>query len=209
VAEIANIGVTNWAEVGGAAGIRPPLLPEAFINLQFQGKLPYYLIALGMLVTALLTTYLIERSRWGYYFRAIREDAVAAASLGVNVTRYKLCAMAVSALLTSVAGTFYAQYVLYIDPSSTLALGLSILIALTAILGGTGTLFGPLVGASVLVPLSELTRVYLSGTARAVDLLIYGFLIMVIAAFQPRGLMGLATGWRRARRPRTARRAIA
>ena len=209
VAEIINISVTNWDLVGGARGISPPLLPEAFINLQFRGKLPYYLIALGILVAALLTTHLIERNRWGYYFRAIREDPVAAASLGVDVARYKLYAMAISALLTSVAGTFYAQYVLFVDPGSALALSLSILIALTAILGGAGTLFGPLVGASVLVPLSELTRVYLSGAARAVDLLIYGFLIMVIAAFQPRGLMGLAAGWRRARRVGTPRRAVA
>jgi branched-chain amino acid transport system permease protein len=209
VAEIAVIAVTEWEVVGGASGIRPPPLPEALINLQFQGKLPYCLIALGMLIMALLTTHVIERNRWGYYFRAIREDAVAAASLGVDVARYKLYAMAISALLTSVAGTFHAQYVLYVDPSSTLALSLSILIALTAILGGTGTLFGPLVGAIVLQALSALTRVHLSGAALALDLLVYGFLIMVIAVLQPRGLMGLAVGWRRARRPGTVRRAVA
>jgi branched-chain amino acid transport system permease protein len=188
-------------------GVQTCALP--IFNLQFQGKLPYCLIALGMLITALLTTHVIERNRWGYYFRAIREDAVAAASLGVDVARYKLYAMAISALLTSVAGTFHAQYVLYVDPSSTLALSLSILIALTAILGGTGTLFGPLVGAIVLQALSALTRVHLSGAALALDLLVYGFLIMVIAVLQPRGLMGLAVGWRRARRSGTVRRAVA
>jgi len=107
------------------------------------------------------------------------------------MARYKQRAMAASAGLTAVGGTFYAQYVFFIDPESVLPLSLSILICLVAVLGGVGTLWGPLVGAAVLVPLSEGTRVWLGGTGKALDLVIYGALIMVIAVFQPAGLMGL------------------
>ena len=135
----------------------------------------------------------IERSRRGYYFRAVREDQDAAAALGVNVAREKLRALAISAALTAMGGTFYAQYILFIDPESVFPLSLSILICLVAVLGGVGTLWGPILGAAVLVPLQEGTRVMLGGTGKALDLLIYGALIIVIAVFQPGGLMALVT----------------
>jgi branched-chain amino acid transport system permease protein len=163
---------------------------------------------LGLLALALGTTRWIERSRRGYYFRAIREDQDAAASLGVPVAREKHAAMAVSAALTALGGTFWAQYVLFIDPESVFPLSLSILICLVAVMGGVGSLWGPLLGAAVLVPLSEGTRVLLGGTGKALDLLVYGALIMVIAVFQPAGLMGLVRqlGGRRAGAARLGKR---
>jgi branched-chain amino acid transport system permease protein len=121
----------------------------------------------------------------------------AAASLGIPVARYKQRAMAVSAGLTALGGTFYAQYILFIDPESVLPLSLSILICLIAVLGGVGTLWGPLIGAAILVPLGEVTRIYLGGTGKAIDLLIYGFLIMLISVIQPGGVMALAKRGRR------------
>ena len=90
-------------------------------------------------------------------------------------------------------GTFWAQYLLYIDPESVFPLSLSILICLVAVLGGVGTLWGPVLGAAVLVPLQEGTRVFLGGTGKALDLLIYGALIILISVFQPSGLIGLLT----------------
>ena len=95
------------------------------------------------------------------------------------------------------AGTFYAQYVLFIDPPSVLPLSLSIQICLVPVLGGVGTIAGPLLGAAVLVPLSEATRVYLGGSGRSLDLVVYGLLIMLIAAFEPAGLVGIARRLRR------------
>ncbi|MBI2461475.1 MAG: branched-chain amino acid ABC transporter permease, partial [Candidatus Rokubacteria bacterium] len=148
-------------------------------------------IALGMLIASLAATRLVERARLGYYFRAIREDPEAAASLGIAVTRYKLMAIALSAGFTALGGTLYAQYILFIDPESVFPLSLSILICLVAVLGGVGSLWGPLLGAAVLIPLSEFTRVWFGGTGRAVDLMIYGGLIVLVAVFQPQGLMGL------------------
>jgi len=144
----------------------------------------------------------MERSRTGYYFRAIREDQDAAASLGIPVARYKQRAMALSAGLTALGGTFYAQYILFIDPESVLPLSLSILICLVAVLGGVGTLWGPLIGAAILIPLGEWTRVALGGTGKAIDLLVYGALIMLVSVIQPGGIMALAErGRRRTGRP--------
>ncbi len=107
------------------------------------------------------------------------------------VAREKHWAIAVSAALTALGGTFYAQYVFFIDPESVLSLTLSILICLVAVLGGVGTPWGPALGAAVLIPLGEFTRILLGGGGKALDLMIYGGLIVLIAVFQPAGLMGL------------------
>jgi branched-chain amino acid transport system permease protein len=199
VGEIVQTLVINWDWAGGARGLFVPIRrPDSLLTFQFhESKAAYYYIALGLLLTALAATRLLERSRRGYYFRAIREDELAAAALGVPVAREKHWAIGVSAALTALGGTFYAQYVLFIDPESVLPLSLSILICLVAVLGGVGTLWGPLVGAAVLVPLGEATRVWLGGGGQALDLLVYGALIVLFAVFQPAGLVGLAHRLRR------------
>ena len=133
-------------------------------------------------------TAFVERSRLGYYFRAIREDPDAAQSLGVPLTRYKLVAIAASAAFTALGGTFYAQYVLFIDPESVLPTSLSILICLVAVLGGVGTLWGPALGAAVLVSaLRGDARLARRAPGKAVDLMIYGGLIVLVSVFQPAG----------------------
>lgn len=193
VAEILYTVVINTQELGAAVGIQLPLLPESWINMEFHGtdKTPYYYIILAFLAIALLTVYKIERSKLGYYFRAIKEDQEGARALGVNTTNYKLIAFILSAVFTSIAGTFYAQYVLFIDPYSTIYIMLSVTMCLMAVLGGLGTLWGPVVGAVVLVSISEGSRVWLGGTGKALDLLIYGLLVIAVAVYQPNGLMGL------------------
>jgi branched-chain amino acid transport system permease protein len=200
VGEIVQTLAINWDAVGGARGLFVPIQrPDSLVNFQFhESKQTYYYIALTLLLLALGLNHWIVRSRTGFYFRAIREDQDAAAALGIPVARYKLRAMAISAALTALGGTFYAQYVLFIDPESVLPLSLSILICLVAVLGGVGTLWGPLLGAAILVPLGEVTRVQLGGTGKALDLLIYGLLIMVVSVVQPGGLMAfLQRGLRR------------
>jgi branched-chain amino acid transport system permease protein len=192
VGEIVQTLVLNWDAVGGARGINLPIRAETLANFQFhRAKWPYYYIALGLFAAVFGLTALVERSRLGYYFRAIREDPEAAQSLGVPLTRYKLVAIALSAAFSALGGTFYAQYLLFIDPESVFPLSLSILICLIAVLGGVGTLWGPLLGAVILVPLSEATRVYYGGSGKPVDLVIYGGLIVLVAVFQPGGLAGL------------------
>ena len=200
IGEIVQTAAINWDTIGGARGIWLPIKPETLANFQFhRAKWAYYYVALGLLTAVFALTVAIERSRLGYYFRAIREDPDAAESLGVPLTRYKLVAMAASAAFTALGGTFYAQYVLFIDPESVFPTSLSILICLVAVLGGVGTTWGPALGAAVLVALSETTRVWLGGTGKAIDLMIYGGLIVLVSVFQPGGLMALLG--RLARRP--------
>jgi branched-chain amino acid transport system permease protein len=199
VGEIVQTLFINWDWAGGARGVFVRIKrPDSLLNFQFhESRAIYYYIALGLLLLGLAVTRWIERSHTGYYFRAVREDQDAAASLGIHVAREKRRAFAISAALTALGGTFYAQYLLTIDPESVLPLSLSILICLVAVLGGVGTLWGPVLGAAVLVPLSEGTRVMLGGSGKAIDLLVYGALIVVIAVVQPDGLMGLARRVRR------------
>ncbi len=197
VAEIISAIVTNTSQLGAAVGITLPVLPSSIVNMQFASKTPYYYVILVFLAISMLTVYWIERSRLGYYFRAIREDQDAARALGIDPTRYKLIAFILSGVFASMAGTFYAQYILFIDPPSTVLLNISITMCLMAVLGGVGTIWGPLIGAAVLILISEGTRISMGGSGSAVDLLIYGFLVMAVAVYQPNGLMGLISSLRR------------
>ena len=180
----------NWTWVGGAVGIFFPLKDESFANFQFHSsKLPYYYIALVLFLVVYGVATLISRNKMGYYLRALSTDEDAARSLGVDILKYKEIALCISAALTAMMGTFYAQYVLFIDPGSVMASSLSVQIVLITVLGGAGTTLGPLVGALVLVPLSEFSRAYLGGGGRGVDQVIYGFLIVTMSVLQPAGLM--------------------
>jgi len=192
VAESAQELVTGWDWVGGAMGLQVPMAREGLRHFQFHhDKSGYYYIALAMLVAVTAAIWLMQRSRFGIILRAIRDDEEAASSLGFSTIHYKLVAMALSAGLVGICGVFYAQYVLYIDPASVLSVALSVLMALIVILGGAGTVAGPIVGAAILLPLSEYSRVMFSGSGRNVDLLLYGMMIMIVAVFRPEGLMSL------------------
>lgn len=183
---------TVWDWVGGAVGLEMPVKSEGWADFQFhRDKRPYYYVALAILAIVTAALWWLRRSSMGFILRAIRDDEEAVRSLGFPPQRYKALAMAISAAILGAAGVFHAQYVLFVDPFSVLGLHISVLVSLFAILGGVGTLAGPILGAAVLVPLSEYSRVYFSGSGRNIDLLIYGLLIMVIAVYRPDGLMGL------------------
>lgn len=197
VAEMAYLLVLNWDWAGGAQGIQVPFRPDNLANLQFaRNKLPYFYFALGLAALVWLATYLLEDSRSGYLWRAVKDNPDAAQSLGVEVFRSKMAAAALSAFFTSVGGSFYAQFVGYIDPDSVMNFHFSLLMALPAVLGGIGTLWGPALGALILIPLTELTRSYIGGSGSGLDLIIYGILIMVIALLRPQGLVSLQLGGR-------------
>jgi len=193
IAEIAQVWMLNWDWAGAAVGLTLPILPEAFANFEFHSsKLPYYYIALGIFLIVLGVTYAVDRSKLGYYFKAIKGDLEAAKSIGVNVIKYKFIALAISAFFTSICGSFYAQYVLFIDPDSVFVMALSILACLIATLGGVGTVWGPVIGAFILIPISEMTRIYLGGGGKGTDLILYGLLIMIISIYYPFGVIGIA-----------------
>ncbi|MFI5014013.1 MAG: branched-chain amino acid ABC transporter permease [Hyphomicrobiales bacterium] len=193
VAETALLSMINWDFAGGAQGIQIPYGPDSWLHLQFaRNKLPYIYFALGLACITWLVTFAIEDSKWGYWWRAVKDNAEAAESLGVEVFRSKMAAAAVSASFTAIGGSFYAAFVSYIDPDSVMGFQFSLLIALPAVLGGIGTLWGPALGAAVLIPLTELTRSYLGGSGNGLDLIIYGVLIMVISLVRPAGLTSLS-----------------
>src|SRR3989442_2616190 len=154
---------------------------------KFGDKLGYYYGVAAFLALSVALAAWLRRGRAGYYWRAMREDQAGARCVGVPALRYKQLAIAISAALTAMAGTFYAQYVLFIDPPSVLPLSLSIQICLVVVLGGAGTLVGPLLGAAVLVPLSAVTDVALRGTRRSLRPVAYGAVRMGIADVEPRG----------------------
>ncbi len=192
VGEIGYLLFLNWDWVGAASGLYIPLGAESFVNLQFRtSKLPFHFVVLAFAALTWVAAWLIEGSRWGFAWRAVRDDVTAARSLAVRVFPSKMAAAAISGGLTGMGGAIYAQYVGYIDPDSVLAGHWSILIALPAVLGGVGTLWGPLVGAAVLIPVSELSRSYLGGSGQGVDLMIYGGLIVAVSLARPAGLVSL------------------
>jgi branched-chain amino acid transport system permease protein len=190
VAEIVQIVFTNWEFAGAAVGLTIPMDKQGWGAFIFSSKVPYYYIALGLLLLTLLVNFLIEKSYLGCYFRAIKDEPDAARSLGVNLSRYKQVAFAVSSFFTALGGSLYAQKELYIDPGSVLGTGLSIKMALVSILGGIGTLFGPVIGAGVLTMIDEGTRAMFGGSGRGTDLIIYSALIIVIAVYYPTGVLG-------------------
>lgn len=210
-------GVTNGAE-GILATELPVLKIGATVVTDWMTKVPFYYVALAMAAFTILVTWLVEHSKLGYYFQAIREDQDAAHSLGINMPVYKNISLGLSAALTSMAGSFYGMYVGFVDPPTVLGLDLSVQIVLICIIGGIGTLFGPLVGACVLVPLSEVLRSnalpellikwhWVSETSRTgaflkdhlshAHVLVYGILVVLVILFMPEGLVGF---FRRIRR---------
>jgi branched-chain amino acid transport system permease protein len=191
-AEIVRVVFNNWKLVGAAEGLSLPMLDESFANFMFHtSKLPYYYIILAFLLIAIATCYFVATSKMGYYFRAIKESHEVAEVLGVNVVRYRLIAIMIAGFLSAMAGTFYAQYVLYIDPESVMLLPISVQVVLISMLGGAGAVIGPVIGAAVLIPIAEYTRITLGHQGTGVDMLIYGFLIMLISMYQPAGVWGL------------------
>ncbi len=192
VQEIGYLLFLNWDWVGGASGITLPFRGQNWLNLQFRtAKLPYLYVVLGFAAITWLVAWWIEGSRWGFSWRAVKDDVVAARSLGVRIFPSKMIAAAISGFFTGVGGGIFAIYVGYIDPDSILSGQLAILIALPAVLGGVGTLWGPFIGAAVLIPLRELSSSYLGSSGSGVDLMLYGALIMAVALFRPQGLVSL------------------
>jgi branched-chain amino acid transport system permease protein len=154
------------------------------------GKLPWFYLILGIFLAIQLIVYRVARSRLGYQLVAIRESQEAAESLGVPSPHSKLKAMFISAFLTGVLGTFYANYFYFIDPPTVFSSTLSIQIAAIGIIGGVSTLWGPLIGAIFLIPISLYSNVLLGGTYSGVSLIVYGVMIVLSIRLFPFGFVG-------------------
>jgi branched-chain amino acid transport system permease protein len=194
-AEVLRIIATVTPITGAGVGtlIKLDLRPEAF---QFQSRAPFYWIILALVALSLLLVRTIEHSRFGAYLVAIRENEDAARALGVDATLVKLSAMTISAAITAAGGCFYAQYFLFIDAGIAYGPWISIEALLAPIIGGIGTVFGPLLGALVVKTLGELTKL-ITGSAPGLDLVIYGSVLIIVVAFAPRGIAGVVSDLRR------------
>lgn len=188
---VASVAPITGAGVGTL--IKLDLRPEAF---QFQSRAPFYWIILGLVGVSLVLVRLIEDSRFGAYLTAVRENEDAAQALGVNATLVKLGAMTVSGAITAAGGCFYAQYFLYIDAGIAYGPWISVEALLAPIIGGLGTVAGPLLGALVVRTLGELTKL-VTGHAPGLDLVIYGGVLVLVVAFAPRGIAGIFADLRR------------
>jgi branched-chain amino acid transport system permease protein len=186
-AEICRIAVSNIDALGGPLGLYITFTgnPRQF---QFQDGRVYYYIALALMLVTTLTAWAIERRRFGVYLAAIREDEAAAEALGVNAFKYKMLAMVVSSFLTGLGGTFYAFYLFSLQPNTLFGIPLSVEIIIRPIVGGTGTLLGPIVGSFILTPLAEISRLYLGqGGLHGAHLIAYGLLLIGVVLFLPEG----------------------
>ncbi len=194
IGEGIRVLVENVKEVGpfkinGPSGLSIALSENSFAAFQFNTKAPYYYIILVMLLLVLLLTYYMMNSKIGYYLAAGGEEPEAAEALGIKVSRYKVIAMAISCFLTALGGTFYAQLMLYFYPKSILGLDMSYEIAFIALIGGRGTILGPVLGALLLRPVSELTRIYLGNSLPGLHLVIFGLILIIVMRYYPKGLV--------------------
>jgi branched-chain amino acid transport system permease protein len=191
MAEAAVYLANNITAIGGAQGLEVAWTGSAPLLMQFDGKSGYYYVILVMTVLSVwLSSWLIRR-RFGYQLVSVRENEDAAEALGVNTLRVKIQATIISAILTAMGGTFFAQYFTYINPRNVFGEGPSIQILLFAIIGGLGTVWGPVVGALVLVPVAEMSKSLLGGSFAGAHILLYGTVLVLVMLFMPNGIVGI------------------
>jgi branched-chain amino acid transport system permease protein len=188
VAELIRLVVGTLDFAGAAIGLQGPAVGRGWWDLTFRSEVPYYYIFLAVLAVLLFITWQLQRSRFGYYLRAIKAGERAARSLGVPVRRTKLYALMLSATFTSIAGSLYAIKTGFIDPESGLGILVSVQMVIIAALGGAGSLYGPLVGAIILIPLEETTNAMFGGGGTGITFIVYGAIILLVARFQPGGV---------------------
>jgi branched-chain amino acid transport system permease protein len=177
----------------GAEGTTMPNLGDAPLMMQFEGRAPYYYVVLVLLAIGLIITYRIERSWMGYYLVAVGEDEDAAEAIGVDALRIKRNIYLISAFLTALAGTFYVQYIYFIDPNTAFSFNVSVEAALVSIVGGIGTLWGPVVGTVLLEATSALLQSWLGGGHGGLQLTVYSLILISVILIRPTGLIGILT----------------
>jgi branched-chain amino acid transport system permease protein len=191
--EVVKISAVHFRGLtGGAMGISLPF-KAGLANMMFRGKTGYMLISLTFLIIIALVTLAIERSRFGYKLVALREDEDATETLGISTSKCKLFAAMISAFFAGCLGTFYAHYSSLVDPHSVFDMMLSVEFVIFAILGGVGTVLGPILGAFALVPIDALMRGYLGQGQQGVSFFAYGMLLTGVVIFLPKGILSWIT----------------
>jgi len=186
---------------GGPRGMMLPF-NAGLANMVFTSRLPYAVLMLGFLIVCLVVGAMVLRSRLGYYLQAVHIDEDAARAAGIDVLRVKLSGMAVSAALTGIGGSLFAMYLRFVDPPTLLSIqDIGVKFLLIALIGGVGTLYGPLAGALLIIPLEFHLRATLGGMLPGANLLILGALLVIFSLFMRRGVVGAGQAlWTRYRR---------
>jgi branched-chain amino acid transport system permease protein len=190
-AEMGSIVVEGWDFLGGASGLLLPKDTGNFLAFQFGGGHGAFWMMLGLAAICVLVNVAILNSPLGYYLRTIRDNEKAAQAIGVNILRYKITAMVISAMLASVVGTAYVRYLTFADPYLLISPVITIEIVLFATVGGLGRAYGPALGALLLVPLGEILRGKLGSTLPGLHYFIYGIVVISVILVTPRGLLPL------------------
>lgn len=178
-------------KVGGAEGLIVKMVGNSAAAMQFNSKAPYYYIILFMLFMVIGVSYWIKNSKLGYYLIALKEDEDAAAAMGINVRSNKLIAAMISAFMTALGGVFYAALIRYLEPNAIAGGSMSTQMVFLSIVGGSGTILGPVIGGIVLSLISEVIRFYLGGQLMGLHLFIYGLIVLLVIIYQPRGIIAL------------------
>lgn len=194
-----------WGFVGAARGLEiSPIKfsPPDFLRLIFREDIYYYYVLLVFFIIGLIYINWFRKSRLGFQLRCIKDNEHVARSLGINVRWAKVKTYAIATAFVSVVGSFHACYIKNIEPEDTMSLSISILIALMAMLGGAGSLWGPIIGAGILIPLKSYLKEWLGAKAGLVgiDLILYAIIIMLVSAYEPRGIWGIVEKVRRRKR---------
>lgn len=194
--EVTRIAALNWRSLtGGSEGLEISPVPNAF-DMVFKNQWAYLTLMFTYMVLMFGLSVWIEQSRYGYFLFATRDDEDGAAAIGINPWAMRVSAMALSAALAGIGGTLYAQYFLYLDPTHIVSPDISFEFALICAIGGLGTASGPVLGALIIVPLSDLLRGWLSQSASGLHLVIYGTIVVIVILYFPSGISGaMARAW--------------
>ena len=189
--EVMRVIANVWVSLtGGPGGTSIPFSPPSFVGYSFKLLLPHTYIAIAALVVTTLIFEWIQRGAMGYRLRAIKENPSAAEVIGIDTTRVKLQAAVISGALMAMLGTLYVQVAVFFDPDTVFsAAGISIRVALIAILGGIGTAIGPILGAFFIIPLEELMNEWFSSSAAGLSQLIFGLILIVVILWRPHGFV--------------------
>lgn len=189
--EVMRVIANVWVSLtGGPGGTSIPFSPPSFVNYSFKLLLPHTYIAIAALVITTLIFEWIQRGAMGYRLRAIKENPSAAEVIGIDTTRVKLQAAVISGALMAMLGTLYVQVAVFFDPDTVFsAAGISIRVALVAILGGIGTAIGPILGAFFIIPLEELMNEWFSSSAAGLSQLIFGLILIAVILWRPHGFV--------------------
>lgn len=181
----------RWEWIQASRGISIPLSDIGTITaLTFTSREPYFYLIGGFTLAVTLAVFIIDRSKLGMYLKAIKMDEELAKNAGLNVFYYKMYAAGISGFIAGVTGGFYALYITFVDPHSVLDLFRNIEPVIVVLIGGAGTVLGPLVGALVFVPLNEYSRSVLSGQYTGLGWVVFGLVIILLSIYRPDGILG-------------------